>query len=143
MSVKGVSFFFFPICFGNRACSLFSLICAMLQLLPFLEVTNATSPNLKSGLSLWELIKGNYLFLVDLLRRTYDNFCMVWGFVWFFVLLCFFFKPTGSLCIWSSLPRFANDLNLRLPFAEVKQLNVVFFSHRLLHRLYCLLVRNL
>lgn len=65
----------------------------MLQLLPFLEVTNATSPNLKSGLSLWELIKGNYLFLVDLLRRTYDNFCMVWGFVWFFVLLCFFLNP--------------------------------------------------
>lgn len=73
MSVEEVLGFFFPICFGNRTCSLFNLICTMLQLLPFLEVTNATSPNLKSGLSLWELIKGNYLFLVDLLRRTYDT----------------------------------------------------------------------
>lgn len=66
----------------KRACSLFSLICTTLQVLQFLKVINAASPNLKSGLSLWELIK--YLFLVDLLCRACYDTCLHGLGIWFF-----------------------------------------------------------
>lgn len=71
-----VCFFFFFVSFGSRTCSLVSLMCTTLQEFPFLEVINATSPNLKSDFCLWDLVKGKYMIFV----------CMV-------CFLCFFLKP--------------------------------------------------
>lgn len=70
--------FFFPICFDNRTCYLFSLISTTLQLVAFWGVINATSFNPKQGL--WGLIKGKYLFLADLLCRTGDLGICLFGF---------------------------------------------------------------
>lgn len=54
---------------------------------------NVNSPNLKSGFSLWDLIKGKYFFLLDLLNRTYD--ACLYGLGWFFVcfVVCFLLNP--------------------------------------------------
>lgn len=68
--------FFLPSCFNPRNCSLFSMISTTLQLWPFLETINVTSSILKSGLALWELVKGKHLFSVDLLCRTCYDICV-------------------------------------------------------------------